>query len=141
MVGKTRAVDNTVTPEWGERFGIPVHSHQGDPLLSSLLRVEVYDFDKIGAHDFLGEVLIAGWELTVLLEKGQTQKQKQDQQQVVTQVEAREFPLGKKPVADGGAKKQKLVKGSITISLRLVQPLHADSKSDYIDEDELMSMI
>lgn len=63
-LGYTRVRPKTCNPKWiNETFIVPVGTHLQDPRNTpksqrGLFRLEVYDYDLLGAHDFLGHVEI-----------------------------------------------------------------------------------
>jgi hypothetical protein len=121
QVAETKVIDNTTSPEWGESFHIPLHEVLHGPLDESSLVVEVYDHDKLGSHDFLGQITVNGAELAELRQRqraGFTTAQGANAEGANVQHEAigRVWKLQKK---EGGAK-QKLVKGDLTLRLRLL---------------------
>ena len=55
--GTSKVIDNSLNPVWNETFTL-------DLMLSTdTVRVEMYDHDTIGAHDFLGQVELTGASL------------------------------------------------------------------------------
>lgn len=50
---KTQVIKRTLAPTWNETFNFTVESEETD-----LLVVECYDYDMVGAHDFIGSVEI-----------------------------------------------------------------------------------
>ena len=57
FVGKTRHIKNTATPEWNQVFNAELTNGKCD------LMFEVFDYDRVGAHDFHGLVTINGVDL------------------------------------------------------------------------------
>lgn len=50
---KTQVIKRTLAPTWNETFNFSVDSEEND-----LVIIECYDYDMIGAHDFIGSVEI-----------------------------------------------------------------------------------
>ena len=55
---KTQVIKRTLAPTWNENFTFTVESEDSDILI-----VECYDYDMVGAHDFIGSVEIKPKEL------------------------------------------------------------------------------
>ena len=64
-IGKTRHINNTATPSWNETFHVDLKECGGQ----CNLRFEVFDYDRIGDHDFHGVVSIPGAEVEKLFGK------------------------------------------------------------------------
>ena len=59
-IGKTRVKFKTLAPVWNQRFSIP----KPDPRTYNTVRIEVYDYDRFSADDFMGQVVLTGKGLT-----------------------------------------------------------------------------
>ena len=56
---QTRVIDNCLDPVWHEEFDITMD----DTFETSRFRFEIYDYDIIGDHEFLGMVSLLGSEM------------------------------------------------------------------------------
>jgi hypothetical protein len=86
--------------------------------------VEVHDKDTFGTHDFLGEVVLHGADLSKALALTVTAATAGVSEEGDADDEddpGVEFPLGKKPNCNAKEKAQKLVQGSLWLALRLIQ--------------------
>jgi hypothetical protein len=54
-LGKTRVRKNTLEPVWNERFGIRAEARD-----HNTLRIELFDYDRFSADDFMGQVVLTG---------------------------------------------------------------------------------
>ena len=61
LVGKTKVIKKTLDPVWDEKLEFYMLSEGGK------LRIEVFDYDLAGSHDFLGQMIIEGQELKAFL--------------------------------------------------------------------------
>jgi hypothetical protein len=54
-IGQTKVIDNELNPVWEEEFPLRVNVE-----IVNTLKVEVWDYDKVGQHEFLGQVELEG---------------------------------------------------------------------------------
>ena len=67
MHGKTEIIKKNLNPIWETNFEIPIADGNIANLGSGEMKTIVYDYDKVGDHDFLGQLKLQGLELLEFL--------------------------------------------------------------------------
>lgn len=68
LIGQTAVIKNTLTPLWGEDEKFILNVADVEELAQYSLYLEVWDWDRVGAGNFLGCSVLEGDALTTLIE-------------------------------------------------------------------------